>query len=99
MKPLSGEGEMAPNLWLYGTEDTGGPAAYIFVIPARLPSGHCRRRGSHIGVQGQRLLIYTDYGLLRVIRPFVHFQDLLHLADVGLIEVGHHPHFFHVEGG
>src|SRR5215831_2510220 len=61
---------------------------------SRRPSGCCRRRGSHIGVQGDRFLIQTDYRFLLVIRPFVHLQDVFHLGDVFFIEVGHHPHFF-----
>src|SRR6185437_12942929 len=89
-----GKGEMTPRLWLHGTKDIGGPAAFIFVIPPRFPSGRRRRRRSHIGVQGDRLLIQTDHRLLPVVWPFVHFQDIFHLGDVVFIEVGHHPHFF-----
>ena len=85
---------MPPGFWLYGTEDIGGPAAFIFVIPARFPSRCCRRRGPHIGVEGDRLLIQTHYRFLLVIRPFVYFQDVFHLGDVFFIEVGHYPHFF-----
>ena len=89
-----GEGEMASRFGLYGAEDIGGAAAFIFVIPPRFPSGCRRRRGSHIGVQGDRLLIQADYRFLLVIRPFVYLQDVFHLGDVFFIEVGHHPHFF-----
>lgn len=89
-----GEGKMAPGLRLYGTENIGGPAAFIFVVPARLPAWHSRRGGSHIGVQVEWFLIQADYRLLRVIRPFVHFQDVFHLGNVVFIELGHHPHFF-----
>src|SRR3974377_639780 len=60
------EGEVPPGLWLYGAEDIGGPAAFVFVIPARFPSWRGRRGWSHIGVQGDRLLIQADYRLLRV---------------------------------
>jgi len=80
---------MPPGLWLYGAEDIGGAAAFIFVIPPRFPSGCRRRRGSHIGVQGDRLLIQADYRFLLVIRPFVYLQDVFHLGDVFFIEVGH----------
>jgi hypothetical protein len=62
--------------------------------PGALPVRHCRRGWPHIGVQGDRLLIQADYRLLRIVRPFVHFQDVFHLDDVVVIEVGHHPHFF-----
>ena len=89
-----GEGEMAARLRFYGAENIGGPAALIFVIPSRFPSWHRRRGGPHVGVQGDRLLIQADHRLLRVIRPFVHLQDVFHLGDIVVIEVGHHPHFF-----
>jgi hypothetical protein len=32
--------------------------------------------------------------LLRIIWPLVYFQDVFHLGDVVVIQVGHHPHFF-----
>src|SRR5262249_37293403 len=89
-----GEGEVPPGLWLYSAEDIGGPAAFVFVIPARFSSLRCPRGWSHIGVQGDRLLIHTDYRLSLVIGPLVYFEDVFHLGDVVVIQVGHHPHFF-----
>ena len=85
---------MTPGLWLYGAGNTGGLAALVFVILARFPSRHCRRGWPHIGVQGDRLFIQTDYRLLRVIRPLVHLQDIFHVGDVVVIKICHHPHFF-----
>ena len=52
-----GEGEMTARLRLYGAEDIGRPATLIFVIPPRLPSRRGRRGGSHVGVQGDWLLV------------------------------------------
>src|ERR1041384_5074979 len=80
---------MAAGLRLYGTENIGGPASFIFVIPARFPPRRCRRGGAHVGMQSDRLLIQTDYWFLLVVRPFVQFQDVFHLGDVVFIEVGH----------
>jgi DNA-binding CsgD family transcriptional regulator len=53
-----------PGFWLYGAEDIGGPAAFVFVIPARFPAWRCRRGWSHIGVQGE-YWIATNGGLCR----------------------------------
>jgi len=39
------ESEMAARLRFYGTEDIGGPATLIFVIPARFSSWNRRRGG------------------------------------------------------
>ena len=89
-----GEGEVPPGFGLYGAKDIGGPAALVFVIPARFPSGRCRRGWSHIGVQGDWLLIQTDDRLLRVLRPLIDFQNVFHLGDIVVIQVGHLPHFF-----
>src|SRR5215472_4242814 len=50
--------------------------------------------GRTIGVQGDRLFIQTDYRLLRVIGPLVYLQNVFHLGDIIVIQVGHHPHFF-----
>src|SRR5579864_5191209 len=82
---------MAAGLWLYGTENIGGPASFIFVIPARFPPRRCRRRGAHVGVQSDRLLIQTNHWFLLVVGAFVHFQDVFHLGDVVFIEVGYVP--------
>jgi hypothetical protein len=84
------EGEMAACLRFYGTENIGGSWALIFIIPSRFSAGSRRRGRPHVGVQGDRLLIYTDHRLLPVIQPFVHFQDVFHLGDV-LINPGPPP--------
>src|SRR5215469_7158047 len=75
-------------------QKTLAAAAFVFVIPARFPAWSCRRGWSHIGVQGDGLLIQTDDRLLRVIRPLIDFQNVFHLGDVVVIQLGHHPHFF-----
>src|SRR5215831_15673093 len=66
-----GEGEVLTGLWFYGAEDIGCPAAFVFVIPARFPPWCCRRGWSHIGVQGNRLLIQADYRWFPVVGPLV----------------------------
>jgi hypothetical protein len=78
-------------LWLYRAEDIGGPAAFVFVVPARFPSWRYRRGWPHIGMQGDPLLIQTDY---RSLGSLVGFEDVFHLDDVVVIQVGYHPHFF-----
>jgi hypothetical protein len=40
-------------------------------------------------VQGDRLLIEADYGLPRIIRPLIDFQDVLHFGDIVFIEFRH----------
>ena len=74
---------------LYRAENIGSPAALVFVILARFPPWHRRRSRPHVRVQGDRLLIQTDYRLLRVIRPLVQFQDVFHLGDVIFIQISH----------
>ena len=85
---------MAARLGFYRAENVGGPAALVFVVPSGFPSWHGRRGRPHIGVQSDRLLIQADHWFLRVIRPFVHLQNVFHLGDVVIIQVGDHPHFF-----
>ena len=89
-----GEGEVPPCLWLYRAENIGGPTPFVFVILACFPSWRRRRAWPHIGVQGDRFSSKTDYRSLRVIRPLIHFQDVFHLPDVVIVQIGHHPHFF-----
>src|SRR5713101_8924538 len=88
------ESEMAARLRFYSTENIGGPAPLIFVVPSRLSSWNRWRSGPQVGVQSDRLLVYAEHRLLRVIRPFVHLQDVFHLGDILIIQVGYHPHFF-----
>src|ERR1035437_6438949 len=66
------ESEMAARLRLYGTENIGGPAALIFVIPSRFSSWNRRRGGPQIGVQRDRLLIDADYRVFWGVRPVGH---------------------------
>src|SRR5690348_13487396 len=70
------------------------PHPLYFVILACFPSWHRRRAWPHIGVQSDRFLIQTNYRLFGVIGPLVDLQDVFHLGDVVVIEVGHYPHFF-----
>jgi hypothetical protein len=42
-------------------------------------------------MQGDPLLSQTDY---RLLASLVGFEDVFHLDDVVVIQVGHHPHFF-----
>ena len=89
-----GEGEVTASLRLYGAENIGRAAALVFVVLSCLASRLGRRGWPHIGMQRDRLLIQTDYRLLRIIRPLVDFQNVFHLGDVVVIEFGHAPHFF-----
>ena len=67
---------------LYREENIGGPAALVFVVPSCLPSWYRRRRWPHIGVQGDWLLIETNYRLLLAIRPLItQSSALLRLSN------------------
>ncbi len=70
------------------------PQRSPFVIPPRFSSWNRWRCRPQVSMQGDRLLIYADHRFLRVIRPLVHLKDVLHLGDIGIIQVGHHPHYF-----
>ena len=84
-----GEGEMAPGLRLYRTEHIGRAAAFVLVVASRFSPRFDRRGGSDIGVERDRLLVQTDYGLLGIVWLFIRFQHILHLGDEVFIEVGH----------
>jgi hypothetical protein len=88
------EGEMTACLGLYGAENIGRPVSLILVIPPRFLSRYCRRGRPQIGVQGDRLLVSADHWLFGIIRPLIQFQNIFHLGDVLVIEIGHYPHFF-----
>jgi hypothetical protein len=82
------------SLRLDRTKEVGCAATLVLVVPPGLSSGSGRRGGTHIGVQRDRLFIQTDHRFLRVIRPFVNLQNILHFGDVIFVEFGHSPHFF-----
>jgi hypothetical protein len=84
-----GKGEMTACFGFHSAEDFGRPATLIFVIPARLPSRQGRRGRPHVGMQGDRLFVHTDHRLQRIVRPFIHLQNVFHLGDIVIIEIGH----------
>jgi hypothetical protein len=44
-------------------------------------------------MQGYRLLVQA-YRLLRIVWAFISLQDVFHLVDVLVSEIGDAPHFF-----
>jgi hypothetical protein len=89
-----GKREMTTRFRLYRAEDIGCAATFVFIVPSSFSSRLDRRGGANIGVQGDRLLVQADYRLLRIIGLLIRLQHILHLGDVVVIEIGHHPHFF-----
>jgi len=87
-------GEVASNQRLYRAEDVSGSPTFVLGVP----SGRLARPGGHrradISMQWHRLFIQADHRFLWNIGLFVQFQQILHLADVGLIHFRHAPHFF-----
>ena len=61
-------------------KDVGGTAALIFVVP----TGLAARLGPNVDIQGDRLLIQTDHGFARIVRPFIDFQNVFHFGDIVL---------------
>jgi len=85
---------MAACFGLYHAENIGRAAALVFVITPGFASRHGRRGGANIGVQRDRLLIQAYDRLLGIVGLFIRLQNILHLGDVVIIELGHAPHFF-----
>ena len=85
---------MTTRFRLYGAENISGAAAFVFVVPSRLPPRLGRRGGTNIGMQSDRLLVQAEHRLLGIVWLFVRLQHVLHLGDIVIIEIGHHPHFF-----
>src|SRR6516165_632665 len=72
----------------------GSTAQNVLAVPQRFSARHSRRSCSHIGMQSDGLLIQANYWFCAPIRTLIEFQDIFHLVDVLLIEVGDAPHFF-----
>ena len=85
---------MAACLRLYSTENISRTAALVFVIASRFASRLGGGEATDLGMQRNRLLIQTHYGLLRIVWPFIRLQGVLHIGNVVFIEVGHAPHLF-----
>ena len=66
-----GEREMPACFRLYGAENIGRAAPFVFVIPSGFPPGFGRRGKTNIGVQSDRLLVQADHRLLRIVGLFV----------------------------
>lgn len=89
-----GRGKVAARFWFYREEYVGRATTLVFVISSGLAPWYGRRWRPDIGMQGHRLLVQAYYRFLRIIGAFVNLQDVLHLVDVLVIEVGDAPHFF-----
>ena len=93
------ESEMPSRAGLHGAESISRATSFIFVV--RSPGlARCHRPGrSHIGMQRNGLLINADYGFGWIIEPLVHLQDVFHLYQILVGEVGHAPHLFPATAG
>src|SRR6266852_4745291 len=49
-------------------------------------------------MQRDRLLVQAEHRLLGIVWLFIRLQHVLHLGDIVLIEIGHHPTFFSRHG-
>lgn len=77
---------MATRLGFDDAEDVGGAAPPILVIAFRHVPRARRMGRPHVGMERDRLFIEADHRLLRVVRPFVESQDILHAGDVRGVE-------------
>jgi hypothetical protein len=94
-----GRGEVAAALGLHRAEDIRRTTTFVLGISPGFPSRRCGRGRSDIGVQRHRLLVQANHRLLRIVGAFISFQDVFHLGDVLVIEVGDAPHFFPATAG
>src|SRR5664279_1852498 len=90
---------MPARLRLYSTENISRTAPFVLIISPRFPSRLGRRRGAHVGVQRDWLLIHTHHRFLGIVGLFIGLQHVFHLGDVLVIEFGHAPHFFPATAG
>ena len=79
---------MAARFGLHSAENIGRAATLLSVISPGLPSWYSRRWRPDIGVQGHRLLVPAYHRLLRIVWAFISLQDVFHLVDVLVSEVG-----------
>ena len=79
---------MAPRFGLHRAENIGRTTALVFVISSGLPARRSRRWWPDIGMQGYRLLVQAYHRFLRIVWAFISLQDVFHLLDVLVSEVG-----------
>ena len=94
-----GSGEVAACLGFHRAENISRTTALVFAVSPGLPPRRGRGWRSDIGMQRYRLLVQTHHRLLSIIRAFISLQDVFHLLDVLVGEVGDAPHFFPATAG
>ena len=83
-----------PGLGLDGGEDVRRPAASVFEVPLGDPAAARRRGVPGLCEELDGLLVHAHHGFLRVERPLVEVQEVLHALDVLGVQLADAPHFF-----
>ncbi len=89
-----GQGEMPTRFRFYDTEDIGGAASFVLVVPFCHSAGGSGNRRSNVRVQRDRLLVQADHRFSRRVGFFIGGQNVFHLFDVLRVQLRHAPHFF-----
>src|SRR6476661_632567 len=89
-----GGGEVSSCFGFYCAKDVGRTITFVFVVAPCFASRRGCASGPDVGVQRDWLLIQADYGLFRIVGPFISLQNVLHAGEVGVIQFRHAPHFF-----
>ena len=76
-------------LGLHSAEYVRRATSLIFVIPARFPSWFRWYRRANIGMQSDWLFVETNHRFDRIVGLLVRLQQVLHFADVLVIQFGH----------
>ena len=79
---------------LDGAEDVGCSAAFIFIVTFGRSVGFGSGSGAKIAVQHYGLFIQGNHRFLWIVGFLVNLQHVVHAFPVGLIDLGHAPHFF-----
>src|SRR5260370_33097883 len=77
-----GKGEMAAGLRLYSAENISRTAALVFVIASRFASPPGGGEGTDLGMQRNRLLIQTHFGLFAIVWALIPPPSVLHSSHV-----------------
>jgi hypothetical protein len=89
-----GKRKMLARFRLDRAEDIRCATPLLFVVIPCFVARRNRRRRPHMSMQSDRLFVQTNDWFRRMVRLFIGLQNILHVADVVLIQFRHAPHFF-----